>query len=92
MICNDSGPMHLATMTNMPLVAIYGPTNEARFGPLREKNVGIVRSRECDVGCNRHSCVTDYPCLMKITPDDVLDAVRQLDLATGRLSVWQPRT
>lgn len=32
-LMHDSGPMHLATALNKPLVAIYGPTNPARTGP-----------------------------------------------------------
>ena len=26
LICNESGPMHLAAMTDLPIVAIFGPT------------------------------------------------------------------
>jgi heptosyltransferase-2 len=30
---NDSGIMHLAAATGIPLVAIFGPTSPVRFGP-----------------------------------------------------------
>src|SRR5262249_42449196 len=34
LICNDSGPMHIATALGVPVVAIFGPTEPAWFGPL----------------------------------------------------------
>ncbi len=34
LICNDSGPMHIATSLNVPVVAIFGPGEPAWFGPL----------------------------------------------------------
>lgn len=32
-VCNDSGPMHIAAARNTRLVAIFGPTDPARTGP-----------------------------------------------------------
>ena len=32
-LSNDSGPMHLAAALARPLVALFGPTDPARFGP-----------------------------------------------------------
>lgn len=36
MVCNDSGPMHLAAAVGTPLVALFGPTDPARTGPWGE--------------------------------------------------------
>lgn len=32
-IANDSGPVHLATAVDTPVTAIFGPTNDAAWGP-----------------------------------------------------------
>ena len=33
LVCNDSGPMHLASAVGVPVAAIFGPTREQWFGP-----------------------------------------------------------
>jgi len=32
-VCNDSGPMHLAAALRRPVVGVFGPTAPGRFGP-----------------------------------------------------------
>lgn len=34
LVCNDSGPMHFAAAVGTPLVALFGPTDPARTGPV----------------------------------------------------------
>jgi heptosyltransferase III len=34
----NSGIMHLSTLVNIPIVALHGPTNPLRWGPLSDKN------------------------------------------------------
>ena len=42
----DTGPMHLASATRVPVVALFGPTDPERFGPLKpEDTVMILEGR-----------------------------------------------
>jgi len=75
----DSGPMHLAASTATPIVAYFGPTLPALFGPWRPgldpaKTVILQTELECRP-CRQHECVTgDFRCLRNIMPDDVFSA------------------
>jgi heptosyltransferase-1 len=71
----DTGPLHLAIALGTRPVAIFGPTNPARNGPyppqpvvLRDPNTSTTHKREK---------VTN-PSLLKITVDQVLEAVKSL--------------
>jgi ADP-heptose:LPS heptosyltransferase len=39
-LCNDSGPMHLASAVNCPTIALFGATEPARFAPLNVRVLG----------------------------------------------------
>jgi ADP-heptose:LPS heptosyltransferase len=40
-ISADTGPMHLASSTDAPVIALFGPTDPAKFGPLKPNDVVI---------------------------------------------------
>ncbi len=59
-LCNDSGIMHLAGCMRVPVVAIFGPTDETRNGPWGERNCIIRKNMEgfpvwtaANVGCRK---------------------------------------
>jgi heptosyltransferase-2 len=71
LICNDSGPMHMATALNVPVVAVFGPTEPAWFGPLGSNNQVIIRSGFWCRPCFDY-CIFDEPyCLRTISIEDV---------------------
>jgi len=43
-ICNDSGPMHIAASVNKNIISIFGPTNPARFAPLWKQSKYIWKA------------------------------------------------
>ncbi len=45
--CNDTGGMHLANMLGTPVVAIFGPTNPVRTGPIFEAPARILQPEGC---------------------------------------------
>lgn len=82
----DSGPLHIAATSDVPIVGLYGPTLPERSEPWRSPS---VPSRSVDAGplecrpCAQRMCVHgDFRCLTAITPGAVLDAAE--DLLEGR--------
>jgi lipopolysaccharide heptosyltransferase I len=63
----DTGPMHLAVALNKPVVALFGPSDPRRTGPLHGEV--IQKPLDC-VPCNKRSC-DDPKCMREITPQDV---------------------
>ncbi len=47
LITNDSGPLHIASALNKPVIAFFGPESPVRYGPLSPKQLVFYRSLEC---------------------------------------------
>lgn len=76
LICNDTGPMHLATAFGVPVVAVFGPQEPRWFGPMGKRNRVVIRPEFWCRPCSDY-CVFDQPyCLRTISPDDVLSSAR----------------
>jgi lipopolysaccharide heptosyltransferase II len=79
LITGDTGPMHLAAALDVPLVAVFGPSDPARWGPCSER-ARVVRVQLPCSPCNRirrppARCRGHVPdCLAAITADAVYDA------------------
>jgi len=52
----DSGPLHLASLTRTPLVALYGPNIPEISGPYRKENVKIIQMNLDCIPCPQKSC------------------------------------
>lgn len=77
-IGGDSGPLHIAGTTGVPIVALYGPTLPARSAPWREPRFAHEAVEIADLPCrpcDQRRCVPgDYRCLTRITPATVAGA------------------
>lgn len=45
--CNDTGGMHLANMLGTSVVAVFGPTNPVRTGPIFSSPLAILQPEAC---------------------------------------------
>jgi heptosyltransferase-1 len=72
----DSGPMHIAATTSTPIVAYFGPTLPANFGPWQAEAVILEKEFDCRPCPQRECRHGDIRCLQSITPDDVFQAVQ----------------
>ena len=74
-ITNDSGPMHVAISQKVPIVAMYGPSSPALYGPYT-KDATIVTAMPPCTGCAKgmkHEC-TDMQCMTRLTVEQVIKA------------------
>ena len=81
-IGGDSGPLHVAATTRVPIVALYGPTMPERSAPWRELTLltesvdaGSLPCRPCD---QRVCAPGDFRCLTSISPERILEAAERL--------------
>jgi heptosyltransferase-2 len=73
-VCNDSGPMHMAAALNVPVVAVFGPTEPGWFGPLGAHHQIVIRDGFWCRPCFDY-CIFDQPyCLRTITVQEVYQA------------------
>jgi len=75
LICNDSGPRHIAIAFKKPVICIMGPTSPRYTESPWE--IGRVLRVDVDCGpCQQPICATDHRCMTRITADDVVEAAR----------------
>jgi len=74
-IGSDSGPMHLAAATGMPVFALFGPSKDSIWAPLGTNSRLLRGSERCAEDCDAHHCRYRYRCLSSLQPQQVLAAV-----------------
>jgi ADP-heptose:LPS heptosyltransferase len=73
-VCNDTGPMHMASGLGVPIVAVFGPTQPEWFAPFGEDHKIVIRREVWCRPCFDY-CIFDQPyCLRLITVDSVYNA------------------
>lgn len=75
-LTNDSGPMHIASALKIPLVAIFGSTNEVKTGPYHHEKV-IHKHVECSP-CYRRTCPIDFRCMTRIGSEEVFQELQKI--------------
>ena len=92
-IGGDSGPMHIAATTTVPIVGLYGPTLPVRSAPWRDRSlvdesveVTGLACRPCD---QRVCAPGDFRCLTHISPASVIAAAER---ALGRAKIDRQST
>jgi len=82
---NDNGPMHIAAAVGTPVVALFGPTDPAEWGPWGEGHVVLYKGLDCRECWRRSACWRgEGNCLRQITVDEAMTAVRRVWNGKGR--------
>jgi ADP-heptose:LPS heptosyltransferase len=76
LVSSESGPTHLASTTPVPIVTIFGPSDENEWRPLRDNGLTVLRGAACDTACHPARCQHDYRCLMHLDAAQTLAASR----------------
>ena len=74
LLTNDTGTMHLATLLQVPVVAIFGSTEDRLTGPLGSGHTVIRHHVECSP-CFLRECPIDFRCMKAVTAEEVTAAV-----------------
>ena len=69
--------MHLAAALGIPLVAIFGSTDERATGPIGTR-VRIVKQPVACSPCGRRVCPIDFRCMVDLSVEDVFRATLEL--------------
>jgi ADP-heptose:LPS heptosyltransferase len=77
LITNDSGPMHIASILDIPTVAIFGPSDERRYRPWSKKYKILMHKEICGE-CFYQRCSKGGKCMDLITPDEIIDAIKEI--------------
>ncbi len=74
---NDAGPMHIAAAVGCPVVALFGPSNPAVWGPRGKDTKTIYKGLDCRE-CFHPGCFRgEQSCMKLITVEEVLDAAQE---------------
>jgi len=80
-ISNDSGPPHIASALNTPVITIFGRNQPGlspqRWRPIGENSFYFHKDVGCKV-CFAHNCTKGFLCLKAIKPQEVFLAAKEL--------------
>jgi heptosyltransferase-3 len=75
---NDNGPMHMAAALGVPVVALFGPSNPAEWGPRGARVEVLYKGLDCR-RCFHPTCTRgEESCMRQITVEEVLAASEKL--------------
>lgn len=76
LICNNSGPLHLASALGIPTISFMGPTDKIRWHPLGEHNF-VFRMDHLDcIGCESAFChIQSHLCMNGISAESVYEKI-----------------
>lgn len=71
----DSGPMHIAAATGLPVVSLWGATSPVRSAPWGSAELVLRGGTACSPCYVRH-CPIERRCMQKISPEQVIAVIR----------------
>ena len=83
LLTNDTGPMHIASAFQVPIVAIFGPTDWRTTSPFGEAHAIVRQPVDC-APCLLRECPIDHRCMTGVSVEQVYQAAtKQLKGVSG---------
>ena len=73
LLTNDTGPMHIASAFQVPLVAIFGPTDWRTTSPFGSAHAIVRQPVDC-APCMLRECPIDHRCMTGVSVEQVYEA------------------
>lgn len=73
LVTNDSAALHIASLLGVPQVAIFGPTDHKKYGPLGKRDIVIRKALKCSP-CEVAQCNKRLECMTEVSPEEVFAA------------------
>jgi len=73
----DSGPMHIAAATDIPVISLWGATSPLRSAPWGSEAF-VIRGEAACSPCYVRRCPIGRACMRRITPGQVLEVVQKI--------------
>jgi heptosyltransferase III len=77
-IGSDSGLLHLAVASGVPVLGIYGPTNPISQGPYGEGNIVVRNENLGCLGCNLLECKIGNICMTELPKEYIMKRINFL--------------
>lgn len=84
-LTNDTGPMHIAAAFNVPVVAVFGPTDWRTTAPFGTRHSLVRQPVDC-APCLLRECPIDHRCMTGVTVEEVYKAGLSRLSSLSRLS------
>jgi lipopolysaccharide heptosyltransferase II len=78
LLCNDSGPMHIAASLKIPVFALFGPTDPEKTGPYGKRHSVFQPVLSCIKCLKRYCPGKNYVCQKSVDPGLVADGIVSL--------------
>lgn len=90
LVCNNSGPLHIASALNTPTISFMGPTVADRWWPVAS-NCRVLRAEHLKcLGCEKGTCPDEMnACMQSIPPEAAWGALVRLLSEVGRSSGYK---
>jgi len=86
-VCNNSGPLHLASALGLPTVSTMGPTDPIRWPPVGQGHLVVRKPLWCSP-CGEGTCpLGTHACMTAISVEEMINAVEESAAVWRRLPV-----